>query len=322
MAERLRDPQPLVAIVTPVYNGGAHLRETMRSVQAQTYPNLVHVVLDNASSDDTAVIISDFADQRVPVIAGKNKTVLKQYDNWNAAHDLVPGYAAYIRLLCADDLMEPECTSRMVEVAETDPDILLVGTNVSKNHVPFPLNWDPAVPVLDGKEVIRRFFLNEMGFFAVHMLMRKSVMDWRKPLYDDAYVGADFEAVLGILKRGKFGMVHEQLGFVRIHEASMTSKVMLKKNTHFADFLSALHRHGPDVFGPDTFKHLAERYEMHYLRKSLRWKLQHGSDATQLHFERLKAERGEITLRDYATCLKDWVLIKAGYRKYWDGFPS
>ncbi|MEO1281245.1 MAG: glycosyltransferase [Pseudomonadota bacterium] len=313
---------PLVAVVTPVYNGGEHLRETMQSVQNQTYANLVHVVLNNASKDDTAKIIADFRNKRVPVIAAENPTVLKQYDNWNAAHTFVPDDAKYIRLLCADDLMEPECTTRMVELAESDPEILLVGTNVSKNNVPFPLNWDPSVSVMDGPEVIRRFFRNEIGFFAVHTLMRKSVMEWREPLYDDAYVGADFEAVLGILKRGKFGMVHDELGFVRIHEASMTSQVMLKKNTHFADFLSALHRHGPDVFSPAEFDQISQRYELHYLRKSLRWKLKHGSDAARLHFDRLKAERGEITIRDYVACFKDWALIKTGYRKYWDGFPS
>ena len=40
---------PTVAVVTPVYNGAKFLREAMLSVQAQTYPNLVHFVLDNAS---------------------------------------------------------------------------------------------------------------------------------------------------------------------------------------------------------------------------------------------------------------------------------
>ena len=42
------DRVPLVAIATPVYNGAEYLADTMACVQAQTYPNLVHCVLDNA----------------------------------------------------------------------------------------------------------------------------------------------------------------------------------------------------------------------------------------------------------------------------------
>ncbi len=37
-------PTPLVAVVTPVYNGEKYLAETMECVQAQDYPELVHIV--------------------------------------------------------------------------------------------------------------------------------------------------------------------------------------------------------------------------------------------------------------------------------------
>ena len=40
---------PLVAIVTPVYNGERFLAETMQCVQCSDYPNLLHVALDNAA---------------------------------------------------------------------------------------------------------------------------------------------------------------------------------------------------------------------------------------------------------------------------------
>ncbi|MEO0721320.1 MAG: glycosyltransferase family A protein, partial [Pseudomonadota bacterium] len=121
--------QPLVAIITPVYNGGAFLRETMESVQAQDYPNLVHVVLDNASTDDTDAIIADYADAKVPVSTARNPELYPLYKNWNTAFELAPKDAKYVRLLCADDKMTTDCTKKMVAVAETDDDILLVGTN-------------------------------------------------------------------------------------------------------------------------------------------------------------------------------------------------
>ena len=63
---------PLVAVVTPVYNGGRYLAETLASVQAQTYPRLIHVVLDNASTDATPELIEQAHGGRVPILARRN----------------------------------------------------------------------------------------------------------------------------------------------------------------------------------------------------------------------------------------------------------
>ncbi|MEL7454730.1 MAG: glycosyltransferase family A protein, partial [Pseudomonadota bacterium] len=81
---------PKVAVLTPVYNGEAYLRETLESVQAQTYANLVHVVVNNACTDGTADILADFEDARVPVIVIHHKTLLPQMENWNSAFSGMP----------------------------------------------------------------------------------------------------------------------------------------------------------------------------------------------------------------------------------------
>lgn len=314
---------PLVAIVTPVYNGGRYLREAMKAVQDQTYPNLVHVVLNNASTDDTADIIAEFSDAKVPLIVGRNETLLPLYDNWNAAFDLVPDDAAYVRLLCADDNMHPDCTSRMVAVAEADPEVLVVCTNVMWNDTPYWRMWPEGVTSIDGPELVRGYFRNEMSFFAIHMLMRRSAMDMRKPLFDSYFTGADFEVVLALLKNGgRFGVVDEHLGFIRDHSESQTATVATKKNTHFADWLSALHRHGPDVFERSEFEQLARRFERHYLRKALAWRSKYGGEFAQFHFDRLANVRGALTAGDYAGALYDWALIKIGVRPYWKGYPD
>ncbi|MDX1291700.1 MAG: glycosyltransferase [Hyphomonas sp.] len=316
------DSPPKVAIVTPVYNGAEFLRETLDTVQAQDYPNLVHVILDNCSSDGTADILAGYQAQKVPIIVHKNDEVLPLYSNWNTAMSLAPEDAKYVRLLCADDTMTANCTSAMVEVAERDDDILLVGTNVSKNDDPIPFLWPEDRVELDGKEVVRRFFLNEIGFFAVHMLMRRDVMEWRNPVYDDSYTGADFESVLAILKHGKFGMVHDRLGWVRIHEGSQTTATIVKKNTHFVDWLNTLYVHGPDVLTEEEFSRVSRRYCRHYFRRALRWKKEYGPDATERHFSALEQRRGPTTLGTYADAWLDWLLIRIGVRKYWSGWPN
>lgn len=57
--------QPLVSIVTPTYNMGRFLAETMDSVLSQDYPNIEYIVMDAASTDNTIDILRDY-ERRFP----------------------------------------------------------------------------------------------------------------------------------------------------------------------------------------------------------------------------------------------------------------
>ncbi|MGZ8881416.1 MAG: glycosyltransferase family 2 protein [Methylosarcina sp.] len=52
--------QPLISIITVVYNGGAFIEQTIRSVMKQTYPNVEFIIIDGSSHDDTLEIISRY----------------------------------------------------------------------------------------------------------------------------------------------------------------------------------------------------------------------------------------------------------------------
>ncbi len=109
---------PLVAVVTPVLNGERYLRATMEAVQAQTYANVIHIVLDNASTDATPQIIQMFEGRRIAVVSKRNPTTIPLSENWNAAVAMVPPQAAYFAVLCADDLIDPTFVSKLTAVAE------------------------------------------------------------------------------------------------------------------------------------------------------------------------------------------------------------
>ena len=51
---------PLVSVITPVLNGGSTLELTLRSVAAQKYRNLEHIVIDGGSTDQTLDILRRF----------------------------------------------------------------------------------------------------------------------------------------------------------------------------------------------------------------------------------------------------------------------
>ena len=50
------EQQPLVSVVIPVYNMEAYLEETVRSVQASTYPSLEIILMDDGSKDQSLAV--------------------------------------------------------------------------------------------------------------------------------------------------------------------------------------------------------------------------------------------------------------------------
>ena len=53
-------PWPLISIVTPSYNHGQYIEETIRSILLQGYPNLEYIVIDGGSKDGTVDILRNY----------------------------------------------------------------------------------------------------------------------------------------------------------------------------------------------------------------------------------------------------------------------
>jgi glycosyltransferase involved in cell wall biosynthesis len=109
-------------VCIPVYRGEAFLAETIRSVLRQTFDDYELVLLDNASTDETAQIARSFANPRIRIVT--NTTTIQQPDNWRKAVELCR--APLVKLLCADDLLYPRCLERQVAAMAADPGLALV----------------------------------------------------------------------------------------------------------------------------------------------------------------------------------------------------
>ena len=55
--------QGLVSIITPTYNCGRFIAETIESVQAQTYKNWEMLIVDDCSTDDTKSVVVQYAEK-------------------------------------------------------------------------------------------------------------------------------------------------------------------------------------------------------------------------------------------------------------------
>ena len=54
-----------ITVVTPSYNQGRFLEQTLRSVHDQGHPHLEHIVIDGGSCDESIEILERWTDQIV-----------------------------------------------------------------------------------------------------------------------------------------------------------------------------------------------------------------------------------------------------------------
>jgi len=67
------DPEPLISVVLPVFNGEKYIATAIKSVLNQSFHNIELLVIDDGSRDSTREIVSKFNDDRVHYIYQANK---------------------------------------------------------------------------------------------------------------------------------------------------------------------------------------------------------------------------------------------------------
>ncbi len=320
--EKVNTAAPLVAVVTPVYNGDPLLAETMASVQAQTWTNIVHIVLDNCSTDGTAKIIDSFEGGRVRVIRGRNETLLPPDDNWNAALKLIPPEAAYFCVLCADDLLYPDAMARMIALVEAEAGISVVSGGAFYNEALRDFGWARDRSTFNGAEAMRACFENKVTLDPRLILFRRDALSSADPFYDDRTGHAsDIDATMRMLAAGDFGFVHEPIAMLREHPDSVTSRATRPVRKQFIDWLVILRRHGPVAFGAG-YPEIERRYLRFYYRRMLRWRFKDRNKAAfDHHMAQLKEIGAQPGVLDFAGSVMDAALKRIGLRQAWGGYP-
>lgn len=113
---------PLVSIVTPSYNTGAFIEETLRSVEQQDYPNIEHIVLDSGSTDGTHDVLARHPGVRLVTPAPQGLS-----DKMNLGFSQARG--DIVCWLNADDYLLPGAIAKAVDTLKAHPEIGLVYCN-------------------------------------------------------------------------------------------------------------------------------------------------------------------------------------------------
>src|SRR5579872_5775244 len=118
--------EPLISVVTPVYNGEKLLSGCIQSVLAQTYQNWDYTIVNNCSTDKTLEIARSYAAKDRRIRVHDNEEFLPMLANHNLAVRQISPDSKYCKMVLADDWIYPRCLEKMVEVAEAHRSVGLV----------------------------------------------------------------------------------------------------------------------------------------------------------------------------------------------------
>lgn len=251
---------PLVSVVTPVYNTADYLGECIESVLDQTLDDLEYVVVDNASTDGSSEIAREYAEKDPRIRFVRCEELLPQIPNYNRALRHANPGAKYCKIAQADDRLLPRCLEEMVELAETDPDIAVVGGYTILQDRVFLDGLDFYESVVDGTELCRRYFRDGPYVFGsptTHLYRMEDVRD-QEDFYREDTPFADADAVVRLLIGRKFGFVHQTLSFVRTSNDSISTR----REKFDIDALTRrllLEKYGRKVFDEEEFQRARRR---------------------------------------------------------------
>ncbi len=259
--------QPLVSVLTPVYNGERYLADCIESVLGQTYQNWEYIIVNNCSTDRTLEIATQYAHQDSRIRIVDNSEFVCVNRNHNIALEMISPASKYCKFVQADDLIFPTCLSEMVQLAEAHPSVAIVGSYqlwgswVHCDGFPYPST------VMPGREVCRTYFLTRRAPFGSmsSFLLRADLVRSHTPFLNEKYLLADWEINFRFLQNHDYGFVHQVLSMWRIHNEALSSFAE-RHNQWNLDELYFVKHYGQMYLNPEEYEHCLKQALDRYYR--------------------------------------------------------
>jgi len=295
--------QPLVSVLTPVYNGEEYLAECIESVLGQTYRNWDYTIVNNCSTDRSEEIARRYAARDTRIRVRNNQDFLPPVASHNTALRQLSPTADYCKLLFADDFLFPECLEKMVALMEKHPSVGIVssyglqGNEVMWTGLPFPST------VVSGRDVCRMRLLNGPYIFGTgttHMI-RADLVRSRDRFYNESNLHCDSEVCFQILKTCDFGFIHQILSYTREYGSESVTTRAGRLHTLEAATLYEMITYGPIYLSAEEYPAALEAelddYYVHLAHSVLE-----GNESWNFHSKKMA---------EFGLPLDQWRLAKA-----------
>jgi glycosyltransferase involved in cell wall biosynthesis len=211
------------------------LQACVTSVLSQTFSSFEVVVSDNASDDNTAVVLQSFSDDRLRII--RQPRNIGPTANWNACLDAARGI--YVVMLSDDDELKPTLLEHCGNVISVDASIPIV---VAMGDVSEPQNGtrQPArlsriltSGVCEGTDILLEFLKCRISPQMCTIAIRVNALRANGGFAADWPHTGDLAAWLPMLFQGRAGFVNESCGAYRSHDHTQTHRLPFE--TRFKD---------------------------------------------------------------------------------------
>ena len=183
------------SIIIPLYNKAPYIRKALETVCAQTYRDYEIIVVNDGSTDNSAVV----AEEYLRGTNGVPYTIVHQTNAGVAAarnHGVKQAKGEYIAFLDADDWWEPDYLARMAELIADYPQAGVYGCNyvyykpgktrvalnIPTGYINYPKAYyeGSAMPIWTGATIMPKTVLEEMGGFPLGIKLGEDFLLWAK----------------------------------------------------------------------------------------------------------------------------------------------
>ncbi len=215
-----------VSVCVPIYNQGRYLRDCIESVLQQTFTDWELVICDDCSTDNTALIVSEYSRNDLRIRYILNPCRLGMFANLKRVAECATG--KFIKILCSDDWLTPECLATFCSALKAHPQVVLatsaeIHTDQSGSPKYVQFLFGTSSQVIKGNEMLARMSKGE-GFGGNSSFFIRANAYHEAGGFDASiqYAG-DYELAARLCRIGDYYHTDEPLFYGRDHPESSSS---------------------------------------------------------------------------------------------------
>ncbi len=242
----MNDYKPLVSIVTPSFNQGQFIEETIKSVINQKYRNIEYIIIDGGSTDQTKEILLKYDNKISKVVVEPDDG---QSDAINKGFKMAKG--ELVGWLNSDDIMHENCVEEIVNLYKQNKNaVIIYGSlldNIDKDSKLIRKGICKYIIPNKNYLLTKNYFIIQMGsFYNAGILKKINYLD------KSIYYCMDLDLWLRLLDYGEIISFNDYaLASVRDWEGTKTSN---GREKFIKDIFITLRKNGGPIFSKNIIR--------------------------------------------------------------------